>query len=318
VPSPLFVDLGLAVAAALVTLLVAAWASASPSVPAAPTLAPAREVGEVIRSHRRLRRLLTRRLDRSVATGFLLTLAVAFAVAAGVVLGVLAYLVRSFPPLKRLDRSVAAWGYDHRTPLSHHGLEVITQLGNIEIVAVVAVVLAAVDLVRSRNRRAGPFLLAVLAGMELISTGVKDLVDRTRPAFVAQAAHLGPSFPSGHSATAAAFYAAAALVLARRLRLRKRHVLAAVAAGLAVAVAVSRVLLDLHWLSDVVGGLALGWGWFALCAVIFGGRLLRPTAAVETASASAEGAGTTFAPAPRRTAGKDVSYEACQPAPPWP
>ncbi len=77
--------------------------------------------------------------------------------------------------------------------------------------------------------------------------------------------------------------------------------LAAVAVGLAVAVAGSRVLLDLHWLSDVVGGLALGWGWFALCAVIFGGRLLRSTAAVETASSTA-----------------DASYEACQPAPPWP
>ena len=46
------------------------------------------------------------------------------------------------------------------------------------------------------------------------------------------------------------------------------------AVALAVAVAASRVLLDLHWLSDVIGGLALGWGWFALCAVAFGGRLL--------------------------------------------
>jgi undecaprenyl-diphosphatase len=317
-PSPLLLDLGLAAVAALVTLLVAAWASASPAVPAAPSLAPAREAGEAIRSHRRLRTLLTRRLDRTVTTGFLLTVAVAFAVAAGVVLGVLAYLVRSFPALKRVDRSVAAWGYHHRTPLSHHALDVITQLGNIDIVVVLAVALAAVELVRGRIRWSAPFLLTVLAGMELISTGVKDLVDRTRPAFVSEAAHLGPSFPSGHSATAAAFYAAAALVLARRLRLRGRRVFAAAAVGIAVAVAGSRVLLDLHWLSDVVGGLALGWGWFALCAVIFGGRLLRPTAAVETASATAEGAGTTFAPAPSRTAGKDVSYETCQPAPPWP
>ena len=51
------------------------------------------------------------------------------------------------------------------------------------------------------------------------------------------------------------------------------------------AVAASRVLLDLHWLSDVVGGLALGWAWFALCAVVFGGRLLMPTAAADIARA---------------------------------
>ena len=56
------------------------------------------------------------------------------------------------------------------------------------------------------------------------------------------------------------------------------------AIGIAVAVAASRVLLDLHWLSDVVGGLALGWAWFALCAVVFGGRLLVPTAAAHLAA----------------------------------
>jgi undecaprenyl-diphosphatase len=54
-----------------------------------------------------------------------------------------------------------------------------------------------------------------------------------------------------------------------------------------VAVACSRVLLDLHWVSDVVAGLALGWGWFAVCAVAFGGWLLRLGAPVEEAADAA-------------------------------
>jgi len=37
----------------------------------------------------------------------------------------------------------------------------------------------------------------------------------------------------------------------------------------------------------VIGGLSLGWGWFALCAAVFGGRLLRPTAAADVAAAAA-------------------------------
>ena len=49
-------------------------------------------------------------------------------------------------------------------------------------------------------------------------------------------------------------------------------------------VACSRVLLDLHWLSDVIAGLALGWGWFAVCAVAFGGTILRFGAPVEEAA----------------------------------
>ena len=45
---------------------------------------------------------------------------------------------------------------------------------------------------------------------------IKELADRARPTLNPVAATLGPSFPSGHSATAAAFYAGAALLLARR------------------------------------------------------------------------------------------------------
>jgi undecaprenyl-diphosphatase len=51
--------------------------------------------------------------------------------------------------------------------------------------------------------------------------------------------------------------------------------------GLAVAVAASRVLLAVHWTTDVIAGIALGWAWFALCAVAFGGRLLRFGATAE-------------------------------------
>jgi undecaprenyl-diphosphatase len=66
-------------------------------------------------------------------------------------------------------------------------------------------------------------------------------------------------------------------------------VLAGLAVGFAVAVACSRVLLDVHWLSDVIAGLALGWGWFALCAAAFGGWMLRLGAPVEQAQADASG-----------------------------
>jgi membrane-associated phospholipid phosphatase len=65
-------------------------------------------------------------------------------------------------------------------------------------------------------------------------------------------------------------------------------VLAGIAVGVAVAVAATRVLLDVHWLSDVIAGLALGWGWFAVCAIAFGGRILRFGAAAETAARTAD------------------------------
>src|SRR4029077_8059927 len=101
-------------------------------------------------------------------------------------------------------------------------------------------------------------------------------------------ATLGPSFPSGHSATAAAFYATAALLLGRWRGRATRAVLAGLAGGVAVAVAASRVLLDVHWLTDVIAGLALGWAWVAVSAIAFGGRVLRFRAGVEVAGRAAD------------------------------
>ena len=202
-------------------------------------------------------------------------------------LGVLAYLIRALPALQRIDNAAASWGFHHRTDWSTDGLHAITDLGSAQVVIALALVLVAVDFARTRDRWSAPFLLTVMGGTELLTLSVKDLAGRVRPALDPIAATLGPSFPSGHSATSAAFYAAAALIVGRRATARSVTSSPRSAVATAVAVAASRVLLDLHWLSDVIGGLSLGWGWFALCAVIFGGRLLRPKAALDTATAAA-------------------------------
>ena len=223
------------------------------------------------------------RLDPAAATGLALTLALAVAIGGGVLLGILAYLVRTNSGPTGIDRSVARWGYQHASPISTHVLDLVTQLGNIYTVIALCVVLAVAETIRERTVWVMLFLLAVLGGEEVLTTTVKDLVDRLRPPFNPAAATLGPSFPSGHSATAAAFYAAAVLLLGRWRRRPTRAVLAGLAAGIAVAVAASRVLLDVHWLSDVIAGLALGWAWFAVCGIAFGGRILRFGAGAQAA-----------------------------------
>lgn len=251
-----------------------------------PSIATAQAVGEEVAKHSRLGRF-DRRLDPATATGLALTIALICAIGGGIVLAILAYLVRSNGVLLHLDRDVAQWGHDNAGHVSTQGLTFVTNLAATPTVLVLAVVLAVVESVRAPNRWIVPFLAAVLIGEGLLALIVKNLAHRARPAFDPIAATLGPAFPSGHTTTAAAFYAGAALLLGRRRGPRAHAILAAGAVGLAIAVACSRVLLDLHWVSDVVGGLALGWAWFAVCSVAFGGRLLQFGAGLESGTEAA-------------------------------
>ena len=145
-----------------------------------------------------------------------------FAIGGGVLLGVLAYLVRTNSHLIGIDNSVAKWGNRHASATSTHVLNAVTQLGSIYMVIVLCVVLAVAETIRERSVWVVPFIVAVIGGEEILTTTVKQLADRVRPTFNPAAATLGPSFPSGHSATAAAFYATAALLLGRLARSRER------------------------------------------------------------------------------------------------
>ncbi|HEY3613615.1 MAG TPA: phosphatase PAP2 family protein [Gaiellales bacterium] len=232
-----------------------------------------------------------RRLDPRAMTGLALTAASALLIAGGFVVAVLAYLVRGNAQLRSIDSSAAAWGHDHATHASTRLLTWVTDFGDLPLFAIVGVVALVYELRRAPNRWIVPFVVVVVLGDKLITNVIKDLADRARPTLNPLAHTLGPSFPSGHSSTAASFYAALALVMARGRSPRTRAVLAGTAGGIAVAVASSRVLLDFHWVSDVVAGVMLGWAWFALCAIAFGGRHMRYAEPMEQAAAGAVPAG---------------------------
>lgn len=240
----------------------------------APVEAAAEQVEAEIEKHPWLLRLLRGRLDPATATGLVLTIALGLAILGGILIGLLAYFVRSSGTLIDTDRSVGQWGADNATSWSTDALRLVTELGGTYVVIAVLVVVGVVEYLRVPNKWIPVFLLTVVIGETVLVNTIKELLDRVRPTFNPVAETLGPSFPSGHSATAAALYAAVGLVLARRRSPTTRTAIAGVAVALAVAVACSRVLLGVHWMSDVVAGLAFGWAWFAVCSIAFGGRFL--------------------------------------------
>ncbi len=111
----------------------------------------------------------------------------------------------------------------------------------------------------------------LLAGMTLASVGfheVKIAVDRPRPE-EALVGYSGSSFPSGHAAYSV-LYVWLAVTIVLRLRPGMARGATVVASGIALTVLVglSRVYLNVHYLSDVSGGWALGAASFSLCAAI--------------------------------------------------
>jgi membrane-associated phospholipid phosphatase len=199
----------------------------------------------------------------------------ALAVAAGgvLVLGALALLQSRRDIVVRTDERVARWADIQATPLSTRIVTLVTDLGGTSVVVAAGIVLVLVELRRRPNRYLVPFVLVTVLGATLLTVVIKAGVDRARPTLNPATATMGPSFPSGHSSTAAAFYGVAALLLARDRAPRRRVQLAGAAVAITVAVATSRVLLDVHWVSDVVAGIALGWSWCALCTLALRGRL---------------------------------------------
>jgi membrane-associated phospholipid phosphatase len=182
-------------------------------------------------------------------------------------------MVRGRFGLAHYDLGAAEWAAG-QGPGAVRVLQAVTALG----ATLTAVLLALVVLAAERRRvplvPAALLLVLTIGGQWLMANGIKAVADRDRPDLARFVDPFGSSFPSGHAATAAATFAVLALLLGRGRSRRVRARLAAIAAGLAGAVATSRVLLGVHWMTDVVAGLALGWAWFAICSIAVGGRHL--------------------------------------------
>jgi undecaprenyl-diphosphatase len=73
------------------------------------------------------------------------------------------------------------------------------------------------------------------------------------------------SFPSGHALGAAAFWTAVAVLLLPRLG----RLVWVIAVAVPLLVGLSRVLLGVHYPSDVVAGLLVGWSWTAAVTAVF-------------------------------------------------
>jgi undecaprenyl-diphosphatase len=225
--------------------------------------------------HPRVAARVRSRLDPASLTGLALTVALAVLLFGTIAIGSLLLMVQTNTGLAHYDLGAARWGGDHATDDSTRFLRNVSLLGGTPVMIGVALLAAWRQYRRTRTLAVVGFLTLVVLGQVLITNLTKLLVDRDRPDISQLTGFSGASFPSGHAATAAATFAAVALLMGRGRSRRTKALLAAGAAFIAFAVATTRVLLGVHWLTDVIAGLAMGWAWFAIASIAFGGRVLR-------------------------------------------
>ena len=146
----------------------------------------------------------------------------------------------------------------------------ITALGSLSVLGLVTAIVCGYLAITGRQRAAVFVLVAVLGGL-LVSQGLKAAFDRARPDLAAHHAQVFTrSFPSGHSMLSAVVYLTLGSLLARlHASRRAKAFLLGAAVVLAVLVGLSRLLLGVHWPTDILAGWAIGGSWALLCWAIF-------------------------------------------------
>lgn len=229
----------------------------------------------LVSANPRLAHFVSRRLDRKTAGGLLLTVGFLTVFALAIFVATVFDMVAGEFGLAVFDLGIAEFGATHAGTTTAEVQALFTHLGGNTVITMVTASTAGWGWWRYGNPQVALFMIVVVLGQAALTTGLKWIVARDRPDLEQLAPWSGSSFPSGHTAAAAATYAAVALVLTLRSSWTRRGIAAGAAAFLAIGVAATRALLGVHWFTDVLAGLAVGYGWFLTCAIVFGGRIMR-------------------------------------------
>lgn len=213
----------------------------------------------------RLQRFLAARLSPGEVYGLHLSAGLAMILAAGGIFAFIAYHVVTHAPLTVLDLQLAQQFHDFAGSRWTVLMLALTHAH----ASVPLLILAALFGVYLYGVRAYYWMLAVAATVPLgmlLNVMLKNIFQRARPQFDEPLITLATySFPSGHAAGSTLLYGVVAAYCVCTFKHRAARILACCAASaMVLLVALSRVYLGAHYLSDVMAGITVGIGWLAV------------------------------------------------------
>lgn len=177
-----------------------------------------------------------------------------------------------FGPQLRLDATVseALYAGDGRAVALNDLLAVLTAPG-LSWFRFVVFLPVVVLLLRRRVWWTAAWVVTAVGLIGPLSTLLKNYFGRVRPDFTDGGARLSSlSYPSGHASGIATLVTVALVLAWPLMAARARHWALAAGVVLVLLVGLTRMWLGVHFLSDVVGGWALGVGWSLLTGLLFG------------------------------------------------
>lgn len=190
------------------------------------------------------------------------------------------------------DSQVFRWLQNLSSPALDKLFLASTRLGNPPALLAVVVACGAMLLLTRRVVEALAFA-GCFAGTAVTMMALKWLLLRNRPApAIPLLSESSSAFPSAHASLSLVAYVFAAYIVAQQAKtVRYRMLFLGVGLGFASLIGFSRLFLGVHWLSDVLGGYALGGIWLALLLTVTELRRLgRPAPRPEDQSPAVRGA----------------------------
>lgn len=173
---------------------------------------------------------------------------------------ILALIARHAATGTALDHAVLGAMMQHRSPALTWWAIAVTEIGSPVGVGALTLLLSAVLWRRLASPWPAVVVVGAVAGAGAVSTATKIIVGAHRPPLSVQLiTETDPSFPSGHVTGTVALLGALTAVLGHHHRRPAvRAALLALSAVGAVTVALTRLYLGVHWVTDVAGGVLLG------------------------------------------------------------
>lgn len=172
--------------------------------------------------------------------------------------------------LQRVDTVSHAWAVSKRTPADTSFFTVMSDVGSpagmMSIAGLVAIVLVVM-----KKWRWVLYLVVTAGGGALLNLELKRYFARARPAMaeMLMRAH-GYSFPSGHAmGSTVVLLSLSYLAFRTATQWRWKAACLALAWTLILSIALSRVYLGAHWISDVAAGISVGALWVGITTISY-------------------------------------------------